>query len=116
MKSSYSAAVLALLLALGATAFKSTNVNQLSPKYTKSSFELSLSMQEFQSNFRKSIVSLALLPLVLAAGSTVAHADDTKDVQSYYWGVGCFWHTQHEFIGAEQRLLGRTDEQLTVRG
>ena len=31
-----------------------------------------------------------------------------------YFGVGCFWHTQHEFIETERSILGRTDEQLTV--
>ena len=77
------------------------------------SVEMSVSMRDVQNNLKKSIASLAIVPLLLAFTATPAHAAD--DIQSYYWGVGCFWHAQHEFIGAEKRLLGRTDEQLTVR-
>jgi len=57
---------------------------------------------------------MAIIPLMLAASPSSAFADEAKDVQ-VYWGVGCFWHTQHEFINAEKTLLGRTDEQLTSR-
>jgi peptide methionine sulfoxide reductase MsrA len=32
-----------------------------------------------------------------------------------YFGVGCFWHIQHEFVQAERDLLGRDDHQLTSR-
>eukprot|EP00568_Trieres_chinensis_P004342 CAMPEP_0183303442 /NCGR_PEP_ID=MMETSP0160_2-20130417/8881_1 /TAXON_ID=2839 ORGANISM="Odontella Sinensis, Strain Grunow 1884" /NCGR_SAMPLE_ID=MMETSP0160_2 /ASSEMBLY_ACC=CAM_ASM_000250 /LENGTH=127 /DNA_ID=CAMNT_0025466349 /DNA_START=59 /DNA_END=439 /DNA_ORIENTATION=+ len=32
-----------------------------------------------------------------------------------YFGVGCFWHIQHEFVEAERRLLGRSDDRLTSR-
>lgn len=31
-----------------------------------------------------------------------------------YFGCGCFWHVQHEFIVAERSLLGRTDAELTA--
>lgn len=30
-----------------------------------------------------------------------------------YFGSGCFWHVQHEFIKAEQQVLGRADTELT---
>jgi peptide methionine sulfoxide reductase MsrA len=30
-----------------------------------------------------------------------------------YFGVGCFWHIQHEFVEAERRLLSRLDNELT---
>jgi hypothetical protein len=36
------------------------------------------------------------------------------DVESVYFGVGCFWHIQHEFIVAERELLGRSDRELTA--
>jgi hypothetical protein len=32
-----------------------------------------------------------------------------------YFGVGCFWHIQHEFVEAERELLGRGDTQLSAR-
>lgn len=33
--------------------------------------------------------------------------------ESVYFGVGCFWHIQHEFVAAERELLGRSDRELT---
>ena len=30
-----------------------------------------------------------------------------------YFGVGCFWHVQHEFVETERCLLNRSDSQLT---
>lgn len=58
----------------------------------------------------------------LAAGTVVAKtlsapeaalaAGDEVDV---YFGVGCFWHIQHEFVAAERKLLNRGDSQLTSR-
>jgi len=55
-----------------------------------------------------------------------ARADDTTEVVAatpkqeeeeieVYFGCGCFWHVQHEFVEAERRILGRTDDQLTSR-
>ena len=32
-----------------------------------------------------------------------------------YFGVGCYWHIQHEFVQAERDILGRTDLQLSSR-
>lgn len=45
---------------------------------------------------------------------TTALADDNTDKQTnVYFGVGCFWHIQHEFVEAERKLLNRGDSQLT---
>ena len=30
-----------------------------------------------------------------------------------YFGVGCFWHVQHEFVSTEKSKLGRSDKDLT---
>lgn len=38
--------------------------------------------------------------------------DELIDV---YFGCGCFWHVQHEFVVAERNILGRSDDQLTSR-
>jgi hypothetical protein len=56
------------------------------------------------------IAAAGLLFSLLSTGS-LAHAASTYDV---YFGVGCFWHVQHEFIEAELKLLQRDDTQLTV--
>ena len=98
MMFSYTVVLAILLLAVFASSFNLPNF--------KANNNL---MQDLQKNMKKSLASLAIVPLILGS-SSVAHAEDIKS----YWGVGCFWHAQHEFIGAEQRILGRTDEQLTV--
>ncbi len=41
-----------------------------------------------------------------------ALADELVDV---YFGCGCFWHVQHEFVEAERKILGRKDKELTSR-
>jgi len=38
-----------------------------------------------------------------------------EDLMSVYFGCGCFWHVQHEFVQAERRILKREDMSLTAR-
>jgi hypothetical protein len=54
----------------------------------------------------------AITALTFGFTTTVATADDKMNV---YFGVGCSWHIQYEFIEAEQKLLGQGDHQLTSR-
>ena len=42
-----------------------------------------------------------------------ADNDDSSRQEDVYFGVGCFWHVQHEFVSAERTLLGRKDAELT---
>lgn len=49
------------------------------------------------------------------ADPSAAVADGGDVLTDVYFGVGCFWHIQHEFVEAERALLGRSDEQLTSR-
>ena len=51
--------------------------------------------------------------LTTATTSHPATATAASDVESVYYGVGCFWHIQHEFVEAERKLLGRNDHELT---
>jgi peptide methionine sulfoxide reductase MsrA len=39
-----------------------------------------------------------------------AHAEELVEV---YFGCGCFWHVQHEFVMAERAILGRGDSEFT---
>jgi hypothetical protein len=62
-----------------------------------------------------------LTGLVSAAAVGIAPAiviaeEEPKQQQqeSVYFGVGCFWHIQHEFVAAERDLLGRSDRELTA--
>mmetsp|Transcript_33702 Transcript_33702/g.108318 ORF Transcript_33702/g.108318 Transcript_33702/m.108318 type:complete len:269 (+) Transcript_33702:14-820(+) len=59
---------------------------------------------------RRAVLASAL---ALPASSQRAVADDS-DIDVYF-GCGCFWHVQHEFVMAEKKLLGRSDLQITSR-
>jgi len=37
-----------------------------------------------------------------------------EELVDVYFGCGCFWHVQHEFIEAERKILGRKDLELTA--
>lgn len=37
----------------------------------------------------------------------------TTPSRDIYFGVGCFWHVQHEFVQTEQNLLGRSKDMVT---
>jgi len=41
--------------------------------------------------------------------------DGDEELLDVYFGCGCFWHVQHEFVEAERRILGRSDSELTAR-
>jgi len=60
---------------------------------------------------RRDVLRNTLLASAAAVGlssPTVANADTTEDTIDVYFGCGCFWHVQHEFVEAERRILGRT--------
>jgi len=42
-------------------------------------------------------------------------ADTDTELIDVYFGCGCFWHVQHEFVEAERRILKRDDASLTAR-
>lgn len=48
----------------------------------------------------------------IEAAVSVVGEDPLIDV---YFGCGCFWHVQHEFVMAEKKILGRSDDQITAR-
>lgn len=64
-------------------------------------------------NLLKSAVASAAA-LTFGGNAAVAN-DDSEPLTDVYFGVGCFWHIQHEFVDAERTLLGRGDHQLTSR-
>ncbi|KAL7532444.1 hypothetical protein ACHAXR_004627 [Thalassiosira sp. AJA248-18] len=55
---------------------------------------------------------LGAAAIVSSARPSVASEDDLIDV---YFGCGCFWHVQHEFVEAERNILGRSDDEITSR-
>jgi len=58
---------------------------------------------------------------VRATAATTAFSQPTMAVENdnelidVWFGCGCFWHVQHEFVEAERKLLGRSDKELTAR-
>jgi peptide methionine sulfoxide reductase MsrA len=48
----------------------------------------------------------------VVSSSTVGATETVEDV---YFGVGCFWHIQHEFVNAERTILNRNDDTITSR-
>jgi len=73
----------------------------------------SSSRKAFLRTIGATIVSLtAILNPKIASSAIVEENDKLTDV---YFGVGCFWHIQHEFVEAERNLLKRTDLQLTSK-
>jgi len=57
--------------------------------------------------------SSTLAPLLTPA---IAHAStDDEDLIDVYFGCGCFWHVQHEFVEAEKSILGRSNNKVTSR-
>jgi peptide methionine sulfoxide reductase MsrA len=57
-------------------------------------------------------IASTFAPQFAAAAAAATGEEELIDV---YFGCGCFWHVQHEFVEAERKILGRSDEQLTAR-
>lgn len=57
-----------------------------------------------------------LLQQAAALGATAAPmaSNAQGDLIDVYFGCGCFWHVQHEFVEAEKKILGRRDTELTA--
>jgi hypothetical protein len=50
---------------------------------------------------------LTLSPAVAAAEGTGSNNNNNNNINVYF-GVGCFWHIQHECVAWEQSVLGRS--------
>ena len=59
-------------------------------------------------------LATASLATVATTFPSPASADDDELIDCYF-GCGCFWHVQHEFVEAERKILGRSDDQITSR-
>lgn len=60
------------------------------------------------------LLTAALGTATTTSAATAATTAPTTPQESVYFGVGCFWHIQHEFIEGERTLLGRTDQELSA--
>jgi len=50
-----------------------------------------------------------------AADSPQKEPTKTKSGVEFYFGCGCFWHMQHEFVDLEEMLYRREFEEITSR-
>jgi len=82
-----------------------------SSAYSTSSKSGVIDQQTSRRNLLKSAVA-ATAALTFSGGNAAVADEELTDV---YFGVGCFWHIQHEFVDAERKLLGRGDHDLTSR-
>jgi hypothetical protein len=69
-------------------------------------------------DFKRSLKSacaagVASLSILASAPSHAVAAPQPAGIPMYF-GIGCFWHVQHEFVETERKVLGRDDQQLTV--
>lgn len=51
----------------------------------------------------------------MVAAAVAAVPPQPEQTVDVYFGVGCFWHVQHELAMAEQTLLGRSPSEWTAR-
>lgn len=70
-------------------------------------------------DFLRKVATGAEASLVLFSASADADADELPplelELHDVYFGGGCFWHIQHEFVEAEKRILQRNDGEITSR-
>ena len=68
----------------------------------------SLSLHSFLQPTLKKIATASVIASAVLFGDSAVRAADT----SVYFGVGCFWHVQHEFVETEKQVLGRSDKDV----
>jgi len=54
------------------------------------------------------------LALLLPGVALLPAAAAAEEMVSLYFGCGCFWHVQHEFIRAEEEILKRSSAKYTA--
>jgi len=107
-----STATAAALLLLSAAVVLGT-VDAYNPPSAASSSTTTPSSSSIRS--RRSVLA-GLLTAVTAPMVVARATEDTNDSldELVYFGVGCFWHIQHELVQAERDLLQRNDATLTA--
>ena len=90
---------LAFLLPLGLPTAAYTTPNKPNPTNNRRAF------------LHSAITGITAATLLHPASSVAS--SPSAQLQNVYFGAGCFWHVQHEFISAERSLLNRQDSELT---
>jgi len=94
------------------------------PQHSSSSLSASSSSSSFvvvrPPSSRRTFLSSAILGSGILATTTPSRAlaattENNDNKEEVYFGIGCFWHVQHEMIAAERTLLKRSPNQYTSR-
>jgi len=65
------------------------------------------------SSTRRSVLRSAAALAISSPFAVPDRAAAADELIPVYFGCGCFWHVQHEFVEAERKILGRKDNELT---
>lgn len=65
--------------------------------------------------FKSLVIGATAIGTTSTVGTQVVTAADDSNIESVYFGVGCFWHIQHEFIAAEKIILQRSNQELSSK-
>lgn len=71
------------------------------------------SRRNFFAHATKGFAATAVLSLGSGVPPRALAAEGAANMQDVYFGAGCYWHVQHEFVQAEREKLGRKDNELT---
>ena len=64
---------------------------------------------------RRSFLGALATTSSLVSFPNLARSATDEELIDVYFGCGCFWHVQHEFVEAERKILGRLDDEITAR-
>ena len=64
---------------------------------------------------RRSFLGAFATTSSLVSFPNLARCATDEELIDVYFGCGCFWHVQHEFVEAERKILGRSDDEITSR-
>jgi len=67
--------------------------------------------KSFLNKFGKTLSGIVVTSFL--ANPMIASASSQDKLTDVYFGVGCFWHIQHEFVEAERELLKRSNLELS---
>jgi len=65
-------------------------------------------------NFMDGLLVTSAAAAVAVLSNPAPSLAEEEEIEVYF-GCGCFWHVQHEFVEAERRILKRSDSELTAR-
>lgn len=109
--------IVALCLAATSEGFGLPKSNGIATKTTTTDTDQESSRRQLLQNLLSAaVISTTAATLGTNPQAAFAAADSEDDpLIDVYFGCGCFWHVQHEFVEAEKKFLGRKDVQLSAR-